>query len=135
MAVVLMQLLEVIPAEFVNSADPYGWYPLHKLGNNRDKHGVRFGMIRTLCEAAALVDVEKKRGRTPLMSAVNTEFEEAADELMLQGADVYRTNDEGVSIYDAAWHREKTRRLVRKLGAGKCAGVSGEGRLLPDPRR
>ena len=134
MALVLRQLLAVCPNEFVNRADPFGWYPLHKLANNRDEYLVRPGMIRQLVDARAAVDVEKKRGQTPLMSAVNTGFVEAADELVLQGADPHKTNEEGTSAYDAAWHNTKTRNWCRTLGVGAGAGVSGEGRLLQSPR-
>ena len=129
MSQVLRQLLEVVPQELVNRKDAYGWFPLHRLANGKDVHNVRPGMIRQLIVARADVDIEKKRGVTPLMSAVSTGFIAAADELMLQGADIYKTNDEGTTIYDAAWHKKGMREWCRRLGVGEGAGVSGSGRL------
>ena len=129
MSQVLRQLLELVPQEFVNRRDQYGWFPFHRLANGKDRHNVRPGMIRQLCVARAEVDVEKQRGFTPLMYAVNTGFIAAADELMLQGADIYKMNDEGTTIYDAAWHRTTMREWCRRLGVGAGAGVSGKGRL------
>ena len=86
-------------------------------------------MIRTLCSAGARVDIEKDNGQTPLMIAVSTAFEAAADELMFQGADVYKTNKEGTSCYDQAFIKASMREWCRKLGIGAGAGASGTGRL------
>jgi hypothetical protein len=129
MALVLKQLLLVCPAEFGDKPDKYGWYPLHILANNRDDNAVRPGMIRMLCAAKADLEAKKGKGQTPLMSAINSAHEAAANELVSQGADPYAENDEGTTCRDMAWHNKKMRSWVSELGVGDGAGVSGSGRL------
>ena len=129
MALVLKQLLLVCPDGYGDRPDRHGWYPLHRLASNSDTNGVRAGMIRTLCEAGATLEVRKGRGQTPLMAAVATSHRAAADELVQQGADPYATNDEGVTCLDAAWHNRQMSNWARQLGIGQGAGVSGTGRL------
>ena len=130
MAVVLRQLVEVCPADFVNRPDKHGWYPLHILANNKDRFGVKPGMISTLCKANADVDVTKGKGMTPLMCAVSTAHIGAADVLLLHGADVHQVNDEGTSAHDMAWHNRTMRDWCAEMGSGEGAGVSGSGRLM-----
>ena len=129
MAAVMAQLVELVPAEFLNRPDPYGWSPLHILANVPDEHAVRPGMMKTLVAARAEVDPVKGRGQTPLMAAVSTANRPAATMLFNLGADVYRLNDEGTSVLDFAWHNRKMRDWAKTLGVGAGAGVSGEGRL------
>ena len=129
MAMVLVQLMSVVPTGYGDKPDQYGWFPLHILANNRDVNGVRHGMIRTLCQHNVRVDVTKNRGQTPLMAAVNTANVAAADELVLQGADVYAVNFENTTVLDMAWHNTRMRQWAARHGVGAGAGVSGEGRL------
>ena len=128
MALVLRQLMHVCPPAFVDKTDCYGWHPLHILANNKDPNKVRPGMIGSLCKAKAHIDVTKKRGMTPLMCAVGTGHQGAADVLILQGADVHLESDEGTTMFDMAWHNKEMRTWVAELGVGEGAGVSGSGR-------
>lgn len=130
MGIVLKQLLAVCPPAFADKADKYGWYPLHILANNRDESRVRPGMIALLCKAKANVDVTKKRSMTPLMCAVSTGHQSAADVLILHGADVHLESSEGATMFDMAWHNSVMRQWVSEIGGGEGAGVSGSGRLL-----
>jgi ankyrin repeat protein len=130
MAVVLQQLLEVCPYNFVDKTDCYGWSPLHILANNVDAHRIRAGMIATLCKAGAKVDTTKKRGVTPLMSAVSTGHKGAATNLLRYGADVNLETEEGTTIWDMAWHNKNMREWAEDVGVGQGAGVSGTGRHL-----
>ena len=129
MAAVMAQLVEVVPTELLDRPDQHGWSPLHILANVPDLNGVRPGMIATLVNAKAQVDPVKGRGQTPLMAAVATGNRAAATMLFNQGADVYRTNDEGTSVLDYAWNNRKMRDWASSLGVGAGQGVSGEGRL------
>ena len=131
MALVLQQLIEVCPDEYVNMRHKYGWYPLHMLASSKDHNNVRAGMIRSLCEARADVEVVKGRAnQTPLMAAVNTGHMAAARELTRWGADPYKRNAEGTTILDMAWHNAEMGDWARSVGQGKGHGVSGKGRLL-----
>ena len=76
----LRQLLEVCPDDFINRPDKHGWFPLHILANNKDRFGVKPGMISVLCKANADVNVAKGRGMTPLMCAVSTAHIDAAED-------------------------------------------------------
>ena len=129
MAAVMAQLVEVVPAEFLDRPDGHGWSPLHILANVPAHHAVRPGMIATLVAARAEVDPVKGRGQTPQMAAVSTANRPAANMLFNLGADVYRVNDEGTSVLDFAWHNRKMRDWLKTLGVGAGAGVSGDGRL------
>lgn len=128
MAVILRQLVAVCPSNFVDRADPYGWYPLHILANNKEPNMVRPGMIATLITARAKPDVTKARGMTPLMCAVSTGHKGAADMLILQGADAFLESDERVTCFDMAWHNSDMRQWVGQMGVGEGAGASGTGR-------
>ena len=130
MAIVLRQLLAVCPPGFGDKPDAYGWSPLHILANNRDSHKIRSGMIGLLCAFGADVEATKGRGKTPLMCAINTAHTEAADELVLQGADVNKTDDEGVSAMNMAWHNAEMRDWVEKMGVeagNRCTGTGRSG--------
>lgn len=129
MGVVLKQLLRMCPIEFRDKRDKHGWTPLHILASNIDSNLVRPHMIRTLCNANAEVDPVKKRGQTPLMCAVNTSHQAAAEMLIMFGADAFKENDEGTSLYDMAHHNKNVQAWVQTLGVGPGAGVSGTGRL------
>jgi hypothetical protein len=129
MALVLKQLLAVCPPSFGDKPNKYGWYPLHILANNRDDNKVRAGMIALLCKAKANVDVTKNRGMTPLMCAVSTGHQNAADVLILQGADVHLESSEGTTMLDMAWHNSSMKHWAAEIGVGGGAGVSGSGRL------
>lgn len=129
MAAVMAQLVEVVPAEFLNRPDPYGWSPLHILANVPDHHNVRPGMMQTLVAARAEVDPVKGRGQTPLMAAVASANRPAATMLFNLGADIYATNSEDTSVLDYAWNNGKMRGWLKTLGVGAGAGVSGTGRL------
>ena len=129
MAVVLVQLMHVVPHEHLDRADKHGWAPLHILASVKDENGVRPGLIRVLLRYNAAVDPVKARGQTPLMAAVNTGYEAAATELFNGGADVHKVNDEGTSVLDMTWHNRTMRNWATDLGIGRGAGVSGTGRL------
>lgn len=131
MAVVLRQLMEVCPPEFRDKRDPYGWTPLHILASNRDANRIRPGMIATLCKARADPDqVKGRHNQTPLMCAVSTAHQPAADMLILYGADVNKETTENTTMFDMAWHNREMRSWVADMGVGEGAGVSGSGRLL-----
>jgi ankyrin repeat protein len=134
MAMVLRQLVQVCPPGFADKADGFGWYPLHIVANCTDEHRVRPGMVVTLVKAQADVNKTKKRGMTPLMCAVSTGHISCADILLLQGADPNQENEEGVSMYDMAWHNKHMQDWVSALGVGEGAGVSGSGRLYLNVR-
>ena len=99
MAVVLVQLMDILPREFADKKDQYGWSPLHTVASNLDRNRVRPGMIRTLAVARANLETTKGRGQTPLMTACNTGHLDAAIQLIREGADPYRENDEGTSLF------------------------------------
>ena len=131
MAAVLSQLLQVVPQQFVDMPDKYGWSPLHILANVKDEHRIRPGMLRQLVNAKANVDLIKDiAGQTPLMAAVATGNIPAATELFHLGADIYAENEEGTSVLDYCWHHNKMKKWLKDLGVGKGAGVSGTGRLF-----
>ena len=126
----LRQLLEVCPDDFINRPDKHGWFPLHILANNKDRFGVKPGMISVLCKANADVNVAKGKGMTPLMCAVSTAHIDAADVLLLHGADINQANDEGTTAYDMTWHNRPARDWCAEMGSGAGAGVSGSGRFI-----
>ena len=130
MALVLVQLMDILPREFADKADQYGWSPLHTVASNIDRNRVRPGMIRTLAAARANLEATKGRGQTPLMTACNTGHLDAAIQLVREGADPYRQNDEGTSLFDMAWHNREIREWIGQLGVGQAAGVSGTGRFI-----
>ena len=130
MAAVLSQLLLVVPQQFVDMPDKYGWSPLHILANVNDEHRIRPGMLRQLVNAKANVDPVKGAGQTPLMAAVATGNIDAATELFHLGADIHAENLQGTTAYDYAWNNSKMRNWLKDLGVGKGAGVSGTGRLF-----
>ena len=130
MAAVLSQLLQVVPQQFVDMPDKYGWSPLHILANVNDEHRIRPGMLRQLVTAKANVDPVKGAGQTPLMGACATGNLDAAKQLFQLGADIYAANSEGTTVYDYAWNNSKVRNWLKDLGVGKGAGVSGTGRLF-----
>ena len=131
MAAVLSQLLQVVPQQFVDMPDKYGWSPLHILANVKDDHRIRPGMLRQLVNAKANVDpVKGAAGQTPLMAAVATANIAAATELFHLGADIYAENEEGTTVVDYCWHHNKMKNWLKDLGVGKGAGVSGTGRLF-----
>lgn len=130
MALVLRQLVAVVPNDFIDMNNPYGWHPLHILSSGKDNNGIRAGMVRTMATAGCMIEPTKKRGMTPLMVAVSTGHLSVADELVLQGADPYRTNTDGSSAYNQAWHNTAMRRWAQSLGIQRGNEVLGDGRLL-----
>ena len=130
MAVVLRQLVALLPATFLDARDPYGWHPLHIIANNPDANRIRPGMIRTLCLARCEIDPRKNHEMTPLMSAIATSHVAAADELVLQGANIQLKNKAGSTAYNQAWHNNTMTQWARQLGIQDGNPVTGEGRLF-----
>ena len=128
MAQVMMQLVAVVPHSYIDTRDPYGWHPLHIIANNPDKGGIRAGMIRTLCMAKCEIDPKKNHDMTPLMCAIATAHEAAANELLLQGADILKENGDGSTAYNQAWHKTTMRDWATQAGAEDGNPVTGKGR-------
>ena len=61
MAFILMQLLEVCPAEFVDKPNQYGWAPLHIFANGKNQPETRAGMAQQLLQAKADPNVLRKK--------------------------------------------------------------------------
>ena len=128
MAQALVQLVTVVPQEYLDDRDPYGWHPLHIIANNPDPGKIRAGMIRTLCLARCEIDPVKNNDMTPLMSAIATAHEAAADELLLQGANIQLQNIDGSTAYNQAWHKKEMREWAQRVGSEDGVPVTGYGR-------
>ena len=128
MAQVLQQLVAVVPHSYIDTRDPYGWHPLHIIANNPDPGCIRAGMIRTLCLARCEIDPVKNNDMTPLMCAIATAHEAAADELLLQGANILLQNRDGSTAYNQAWHKTTMRDWATQAGAEDGNPVTGKGR-------
>ena len=133
MHMVLYQLLQMCPAEFVSERNTSGWAPLHILANNVDRHDQRYSMIVLLCNARA--DVEAPRGRhnmTPLMMASASGHVQGVRALLHCGADPEATNNEGSTARDLAdRNNSQINRLLQDVGGRYGAGYTGTGRLIP----
>ena len=128
MAQVLQQLVAVVPRDYLDKRDPYGWHPLHIISNNPDEGAIRAGMIRTLCLARCEIDPRKRNEMTPLMCAIATSHVAAADELLLQGANIQLANGDGSTAFNQAWHNKVMEQWAWRAGSEYGVEVTGRGR-------
>ena len=134
MHLVLNQLLKHPDAAIsqANDRNKYGWAPLHILANGKDSFGRRSAMIMALANMKA--DVEAKRGKqemTPLHIACSTAHVDAAEALMLCGADPTVANKEGTTCWDlASMCSDEMVHAMYRVSSRPGKGATGIGRFI-----
>ncbi len=74
-----------------------GWSPLHYAATGPEPK-----IVQLLLERGAVVDAESPNRSTPLMMAARYGKEESVKLLLARGADLKRTNDQGMTAADSA---------------------------------
>ena len=132
--IIIIFAISIIIAIIVESAagrsrPQEGWNALHLLANNY-VHG-KAQAIDSLLTARASTEATRGADMTPLIMAAATGHGQAIDVLLRHGANVAHVSSRGTTALDACWHNQALAQSLRRRGAGRGAGVTGEGRRQP----